>query len=155
MAPSQEAAAPATRTEQQLAWVQQLLEDAEAVAMSPPKMAAGGHSLSPAALAIAAVGGASGVDGQLAGELTHACAALGHELAILAANLRWADSVVAAVESARAVSPAAGCISTQPDHEAEFGVSDSTKEANSREPQRFYIGDGALAQLLADAEAVA
>jgi len=109
-----------------MSWVQQLLEDAEAAAIASPVKHAG---------KAAAGRQAEGADSELAVELTRACAALGRELATLAANLRWADGVVTAAESAKQ-------------------VHDFASRASFEDPQCFYIGDGAFAQLLADAEAV-
>lgn len=124
--PLQEAALSGGHAEREISWVQQLLEDAEAAAVASPDVQAGKAE---------GCSQAQGADSELAVELTRACAALGRELATLAANLRWADGVVTEAETAKQVHGSAP---------REF-----------EDPQCFYIGDGAFAQLLADAEAVA
>jgi len=80
---------------------------------------------------------------KLARELAEACTVLGRELSRLAGFVQWADDVVSKAESA--IRPgdaenakfAARC-------QASFGPG---------APERYYIGDGIVAQLIADAEA--
>lgn len=69
-----------------------------------------------------------------AAELDDACNAMSRELARLTSFVQWADTLVSNTETA-------------------FAAKDCP--AIGAEPECFYIGDGIVAQLLADAEAVA
>lgn len=64
---------------------------------------------------------------ELANEFADACNVLGRELSRLTGFVQWADAVVSAAET-----------TSRPER-----------------PERYYIGDGIVAQLLADAESVA
>lgn len=85
-------------------------------------------------------------DGELADEMVMACNALGHELSRLAEFMQWAEGVVDQAEVDSGLLPGGS--------EAARWLEKSAEEAQ-RGPERFYIGDGIVAQLLADAEAVA
>jgi len=70
-------------------------------------------------------------------EMTDACNAISQELFRLTEFVQWADTVVSSAETAM---------------EAKSVASDCSE---ALQPECFYIGDGIIAQLLADAEAVA
>lgn len=81
-------------------------------------------------------------------ELNKACSAIGHELAKLSEFLKWAGSVVSKAETDR----------LSPQRRDEVGKCSARGHATFESPycpERFYIGDGLVAQLLADAEAAA
>lgn len=116
-------------------WLQRLLEDAQAAV----------NTESP---------NVSNEERERADEMANACHALGQELARLTEFVKWAESAVAnAGASARSGQPppsgpeianlsAPGCDRFLP-------------EVDQVGPERYYIGDGLVAQLLADAEAAA
>jgi len=126
-------AKPSTPPSSTSAWYQCLLEDAQAVALAVEMPAAG--------------------DGekQRTEEMNVACSTLGQELSKLNEFLKWAETVVSNAEAGR----------LSPQRSVEVGKCSAQGRATFESPcryhspARFYIGDGLVAQLLADAEAVA
>lgn len=89
-------------------------------------------------------------DRELRNELASACNELGRELSRLAEFAQWADIVITkaentglrGVDTGKRFSRACPAAMLSAEHE-------------QRDPEQYYIGDGLIAQLLADAEAVA
>merc|ERR1712032_1544496 len=97
------------------AWHRQLLKDAEEAAgvrRPPTHLSSGGatsvDNSAPSTPRASAHPDDDHATPELARDLAHACAALGRELAKLNGNLRWADSVISAAESAEKMTGAAG-----------------------------------------------
>jgi len=115
------------------AWYQCLLEDAQAVALAVETPVAGND------------------EKQRTEEMNNACSALGQELSKLNEFLKWAGTVVSNAEAGR----------LSPQRRVEVGKCSAQGRATFESPcgyhcpERFYIGDDLVAQLLADAEAVA
>lgn len=81
---------------------------------------------------------------ELANEMANACNALGRELSRLAGFVQWADTVVCNAEAAAGMAM-----------DGRTGPTKCFAQYAERAPECYYIGDGIVAQLLADAEAAA
>lgn len=85
-------------------------------------------------------------------EMANVCSALGQELARLTEFVKWAESAVAnAGAFTRSRPPLSGLDLA---NLSAPGCDRFLPEVDQIGPERYYIGDGLVAQLLADAEAV-
>lgn len=96
-------------------------------------------------------------DGQeLRTELTNACNALGRELSRLAEHAQWADIIISKAESTGSRGDDCGKrLGRACPQQVPFAqLTQVTPDIRQHDPEQYYIGDGLIAQLLADAEAV-